>query len=77
MVCIVHARPSATLVWTKDGDQLDLESNVEEHEGGHRHILKISQVTEANFGHYQCSAQNDLGPATAVISLTGKLSTFS
>ena len=71
-MCIVHARPAANVIWTKDGEQVYGDNNVAEHEGGHRHILTITQVSENNFGNYLCSANNEFGSSEASISLTGR-----
>lgn len=71
LVCIVHARPSPTVNWTLNGMPVDLDAHAEEKDGGHRHSLRISQVTEEDFGDYVCTAHNDLGTVTGSIHMTG------
>lgn len=72
LVCIVHARPSPTVNWTLNGMPVDLDAHAEEKDGGHRHSLRISQVTEEDFGDYVCTAHNDLGTVTGSIHMTGE-----
>ena len=72
LVCTVHARPMATVTWTRDGQEIKADPNVKEINGGHKHALTIADVTEEKFGSYQCTAKNNLGEETAEINLTGK-----
>ncbi|XP_076035504.1 limbic system-associated membrane protein-like isoform X2 [Oratosquilla oratoria] len=73
LVCLVHARPSAEVTWSKDDQPLtfDPEGHIVEEQGGHRHTVKITKVTEADFGKYVCHAHNDMGDSTASIYMTG------
>ncbi|KAF2368992.1 Fibronectin type III [Trinorchestia longiramus] len=75
LVCIVHARPSAEVVWTKDGARVPRENRAEEHLGGHRHLLTLDPVTKEDFGLYQCRAKNPLGEAIKDISVTDEPNT--
>ena len=71
-MCIVHSRPAAQVVWSKDGRPIDEPGQVVEHNKGHRHSLQINDVTEDDFGKYECEADNELGSVIASIHLTGK-----
>ncbi|XP_018009876.1 protein amalgam-like isoform X2 [Hyalella azteca] len=75
LVCIVHARPSAEVVWTKDGAKVPHENRAEEHLGGHRHLLTLDPVTKEDFGLYQCRAKNPLGESTKDIAVTDEPNT--
>lgn len=72
LVCIVHARPVAQVVWSKDGRPIEEPGHIEEQDKGHRHSLQINDVTESDFGEYNCEATNDFGSSSASIHLTGK-----
>ncbi|KAG7154604.1 Contactin-2-like [Homarus americanus] len=72
LVCIVHSRPTAEVTWSKDGQTLTLDNHLEEQNGGHRHSLRISQVTEEDFGEYVCTAANEHGTVRASIHMTGQ-----
>lgn len=72
LVCIVHARPSPHVVWSKDERPIEELGHVEKQDKGHRHSLQINDVTENDFGKYECEAMNDMGSASASIHLTGK-----
>lgn len=71
LVCIVHARPAPQVVWRKDKQPIELPGHVEEQDKGHRHSLQINDVTENDFGEYECEAKNDMGSTSASIHLTG------
>lgn len=71
LVCIVHARPTADVTWSKDGEPITLDKHLEEQDGGHRHSLRISQVTEDDFGEYVCTAANKYATEKASIHTTG------
>ena len=43
LVCIVHARPQPSVLWSKDGLAVDAP-HVQEQYQGHRHSLRITQV---------------------------------
>ncbi|XP_047740026.1 protein amalgam isoform X2 [Hyalella azteca] len=70
LVCVVHANPAAEVQWTHDNKPVDRDTMAEVHEGGHRHLLTIEQVSEADFGVYQCSASNKYGAVFEEIKLT-------
>ncbi|KAA0188047.1 hypothetical protein HAZT_HAZT007316 [Hyalella azteca] len=74
LVCVVHANPAAEVQWTHDNKPVDRDTMAEVHEGGHRHLLTIEQVSEADFGVYQCSASNKYGAVFEEIKLTGSYS---
>lgn len=71
LVCIIHSRPTAKVTWSKDNEPITLDSHLEEQDGGHRHALKISQVTEDDFGEYVCTAVNQYGTVKKSIHMTG------
>lgn len=72
LVCIVHARPVASVEWTKDGAPLAIDNHIEEQQnGGHRNSIRISQISEADFGEYICTAENKFGVVESTISMSG------
>ena len=72
LVCIVHARPAASVIWTKDGAQVPKVARAVDHLGGHRHVLTLSPVQKEDFGLYECKAENKYGQSVKAISVTGK-----
>lgn len=72
LVCIVHARPTPKIEWTKDNAPITLDSHIEEQQnGGHRNSIKITKISESDFGEYVCTAENKFGVVESSISLTG------
>lgn len=72
LVCIVHARPNAQVVWSKNSNPIEDPGHIEEQDKGHRHSLQINVVTETDFGEYSCEATNEYGTSSASIHLTGR-----
>ncbi|KAF2368991.1 Immunoglobulin I-set [Trinorchestia longiramus] len=70
LVCVVHANPAAKVQWTHNGNPVDRDSMAEVHDGGHRHLLTIDEVSDLDFGMYQCVASNKFGPVQEEIKLT-------
>nr|CAD7425514.1 unnamed protein product [Timema monikensis] len=71
LLCTVHAEPSATVTWAKDGKPVSLSSHMKSEVDQHTHILKISKTKKEDFGRYTCIANNTVGTKTKVIELTG------
>ncbi|CAG2053987.1 unnamed protein product [Timema podura] len=71
LLCTVHAEPSATVTWAKDGKPVNLSSHMKSEVDQHTHILKISKTKKGDFGRYTCIANNTVGTKTKVIELTG------
>nr|CAD7575029.1 unnamed protein product [Timema californicum] len=71
LLCTVHAEPSATVTWAKDGKPVNLSSHMKSEVDQHTHILKISKTKKEDFGRYTCIANNTVGTKTKVIELTG------
>lgn len=72
LVCIVHARPTPRVEWTKDGSPLSIDSHIEEQQnGGRRYSIKITQIEQQDFGEYTCTAENKFGVVESSISLSG------
>nr|CAD7440297.1 unnamed protein product [Timema bartmani] len=70
LLCTVHAEPSATVTWAKDGKPVNLSSHMKSEVDQHTHILKISKTKKGDFGRYTCIANNTVGTKTKVIELT-------
>ncbi|KAK7072687.1 hypothetical protein SK128_027831, partial [Halocaridina rubra] len=72
LVCIVHARPTPRIDWTRNGATVTIDNHVEKQQnGGHRNSIRISQITDTDFGEYVCTAENKFGVVESSISLTG------
>ncbi|GIX75292.1 vascular endothelial growth factor receptor 3 [Caerostris extrusa] len=67
--CFVDGVPFPTIVWTKDGEELDITnmSGVEITEEGQR--LTIKRVLERDAGFYECIAENSGGMVKANATL--------
>jgi len=74
LVCNVHAEPTPTVVWRKDGVDVTSETknNVRISNTGHRHSLTINAVKKEDFGEYSCMATNSLGTMEKTIEISGK-----
>ncbi|KAM9324527.1 hemicentin-1 [Gastrophryne carolinensis] len=65
--CEVHAHPSATILWYKDGHQIHSKDNIRILPGGRK--LQILKAHEGSFGNYSCVASNEAGIAEHHYSL--------
>uniref|UniRef100_A0A2P2HX06 Protein amalgam-like n=1 Tax=Hirondellea gigas TaxID=1518452 RepID=A0A2P2HX06_9CRUS len=70
LVCVVHAHPGAKVSWSHNGEPVAAATHAEVHNGGHRHLLTIEEVSDQDIGHYSCQATNDFGTTTENIYLT-------
>jgi len=65
ITCTVHASPSATVEWFRDGTRLEPKENVIS-KRGNRHTLFLSGIVKVDqIGNYECKAKNRFGEATA------------
>ena len=71
LVCVVHAEPTAEVVWYKNSMRLDLNRGYETSQEGRKHHLIIPSVGEEDFANYTCEATNSLGKSRAAIQLRG------
>lgn len=72
LVCSVHAYPTATVTWTKEGSPVTSRERVKIANRGGRHSLTIQKVERADFGEYSCHASNEHGAARdTTIQLSG------
>ena len=64
-LCVVSANPSATITWTKDGEQLGGRTNIViSHDE-----LKLTNVSRGDAGKYTCTASNDIGVVAVTVEL--------
>ena len=71
LLCLVHAEPTAEVVWYKNNMRLDLKRGYVTSQEGRRHRLTIPEVGEEDFANYSCEATNSLGKSRAAIQLRG------
>ena len=71
LVCVVHAEPTAEVVWYKNSMRLDLNRGYVSSQEGRKHHLTIPSVGEEDFANYTCEATNSLGKSRAAIQLRG------
>ena len=71
LVCLVHAEPTAELVWYKNNMRLDLKRGYVSSREGRKHKLTIPSVGEEDFANYTCEATNSLGKSRAAVQLRG------
>ena len=71
LVCVVHAEPTAEVVWYKNSMRLDLNRGYLISQEGRKHHLTIPSVGEEDFANYTCEATNSLGKSRAAIQLRG------
>ena len=71
LVCLVHAEPTAEVVWYKNSMRLDLARGYLTSREGRKHHLTIPSVGEEDFANYTCEATNSLGKSRAAIQLRG------
>ena len=83
-ICIVEARPNATVEWFKDGNKLPGNDQIEINDDGVYHKYPLTQMgfssakdavnsswafDEAKLGVYKCRAQNYIGATTAAFNI--------
>ena len=71
MICIVHAEPTADVVWYKNSMQLDMRRGYTISKDNKRHSLTVPKVGEEDFANYTCQASNSLGKSRGQIQLRG------
>ena len=71
LACVVHAEPTAEVVWYKNSMRLDLNRGYISRQEGRKHHLTIPSVGEEDFANYTCEATNSLGKSRAAIQLRG------
>ena len=72
LTCNVHAHPRAKVTWFKDQEEvLPKKGSIEIKVNRTRHILEILHTKKEHLGNYMCVAENKLGRAEKIISLTG------
>lgn len=65
IVCIVYSRPIAQVTWDINGGTIEMDPNVEEMDGGHRHAIAVPLDQQDYYGEYTCFAENIHGNASA------------
>lgn len=78
--CIVQSIPKAKVVWRRNnqsieaenqyGVELSVEPKLRDADPMVRHLLKIHNAKLIDFGQYNCTATNELGEHSILISLT-------
>lgn len=73
LTCTVHAYPSPSIVWRKEGENVVQTNRIELSQKKHvtrtENILVIHNLTEKDFGKYSCFAKNSLGKNEKTVSL--------
>lgn len=70
--CTVHAYPPPVVVWKKDGMNIRADPPkiiLKRHQNNVENILMITNLTEADFGEYTCSATNKFDKVEKRVSL--------
>ena len=70
LVCNVHAHPSAVIKWFKNSMELT-EDKHRLNNKGHKSSLKLTQISESDFGNYTCRAENRLGSSYRILEVSG------
>jgi len=71
MVCLVHAYPPPTVIWSKDGKPLKSSGRIQIRKIGSRHSVMVNDVRKVDFGKYTCEASNTLGSDKKALTMTG------
>ena len=71
MVCLVHAYPPPTVVWSKDDQPLKSSGRIQIVKIGSRHSVIVNNVRKVDFGKYTCKASNSLGSDQNIVKMTG------
>lgn len=73
LTCIVHAYPTPSINWKKDGENIFQTNRIELRQKKHathtENILVIRNLTEKDFGKYSCFAKNSLGKNEKQVTL--------
>lgn len=75
IVCIVHASPSATVTWMKNGEAMSEKKQfglVKKVRNRHTLSLPTDILGESKFGVYTCTAKNEHGSDAKHIEVSGK-----
>ncbi|KAL3285361.1 hypothetical protein HHI36_019469 [Cryptolaemus montrouzieri] len=67
--CTVKAKPTANVIWLRNGNNLKSTEHVHLLNEGNDHILILKGLKESDFGKYVCLAKNYLGTVERSISL--------
>ena len=70
--CLVTAWPTATTTWTKQNRPVRVGGRLASRERGDTHYLFVYNVTETDFGEYQCRARNRLAVTEQSIVVVGE-----
>ena len=70
--CTVSAWPRASLVWSKQHRQVRDSPRLTTRLRGDTHYLFVYNVTETDFGEYQCRARNRLAVTEQSIVVVGE-----
>lgn len=77
--CIVQSIPKAKVVWWRNNQKIEaenqygvelIEPKLPDSDPMARHLLKIHNAKLIDFGQYNCTATNELGEHSILISLT-------
>jgi len=71
MVCLVHAYPPPTVVWSKDDQPLKSSGRIQIVKSGRRLSVIVNDVKKVDFGKYTCKASNSLGSDKKILKMTG------
>lgn len=79
--CIVTSAPTASVHWFRNGQPLPSDRRFTKdsivigpssYYTTYRHVLFIRHLKDADLGHYECKAENNIGIRGAHIELTGR-----
>lgn len=73
LTCTVHAYPSPSVIWRKDGENIvktdRILLNQKKHNNAIENVLVIRNLLEKDFGKYSCFAKNGLGKNEKTVNL--------
>jgi hypothetical protein len=72
LVCQIHSEPSSTIVWFFRNSRILPSNKLKFFRTNESASLKISQLSEEDYGNYTCSANNSLGEGMKTIEVTRK-----
>ena len=73
MTCVAYGIPPPDIVWTKDNILTTLPVNTTKHQGNSTSVVRVAAVDIAQFGVYQCQANNSEGEAqSSPANIAGK-----
>lgn len=67
--CTVKAKPTASVVWLRNGQSLHSTEHIHLRNVDNDHILFLKGLKESDFGKYVCLAKNRLGKVEKSINL--------